>query len=350
MGIRMLVTLSPDTLILPEKTGTKTITGGNLSKYGGNQTYNCWKIVTDEDEIVETPLVGVSDGKHNTSKEQILDLGKIDVVAPVIERVSSEIDMTKQTATMVFNVSDKYLNTSDAITTNEITVLVNGTASNSVSKTLTRVPANDVTATIDGTTRTVSQQYKLTVSGFASNADQVKIRFNKGAATDTNGNGNNQKDIALYNMLRSAASEVADQSEFLGNTSIQRQNIENITFETNIPNTVYNELTGEYVDTTAWDVSSRQDKSIIAWYEISNSKGALKVHIGSNGEISANKDSQNLFKWIGYGDNCTETEMITNIELLNVSNVTSMQSMFAMAGGKAITKFSLGNNFDTKCN
>ena len=183
MGIRMLVTLSPDTLILPEKTGTKTITGGNLSKYGGNQTYNCWKIVTDEDEIVETPLVGVSDGKHNTSKEQILDLGKIDVVAPVIERVSSEIDMTKQTATMVFNVSDKYLNTSDAITTNEITVLVNGTASNSVSKTLTRVPANDVTATIDGTTRTVSQQYKLTVSGFASNADQVKIRFNKGAAT-----------------------------------------------------------------------------------------------------------------------------------------------------------------------
>ena len=47
-GIRMLVTLSSDVLI--SKTGTKTLTGGNMNTYGGEQTYNVWNIKETEPE------------------------------------------------------------------------------------------------------------------------------------------------------------------------------------------------------------------------------------------------------------------------------------------------------------
>ena len=43
-GVRVLVSLSSDVLFTAEKTGTKTITGGNMGTYGGDQTYNCWGI------------------------------------------------------------------------------------------------------------------------------------------------------------------------------------------------------------------------------------------------------------------------------------------------------------------
>ena len=347
MGIRMLVTLSPDTLILPEKTGTKTITGGNLSKYGGNQTYNCWKIVTDEDEIVETPLVGVSDGKHNTSKEQILDLGKIDIISPTIEKVSSDVDTTAQTATYIFNVSDKYLSTTADINTGNISVSIDGTTSSSVTKTITRIPENDVTETIDGADRIVSKQYKLTISGFSQDVKQIKIKFADGVIKDANGNSNKNLEIAIYNVLKDTENEFWREYGFLGNNNFQRQNIENVTFESNIPQSVYNSITGEYVDTTAWDVSALQDKSIIAWYETSNDQGALKVHIGSNDEIFANQSARYLFTDIGYADICTATETITNINLLNVSNVTDMYCMFNNTGFKSMTSLDLGDNFNT---
>lgn len=43
-GVRPLVSLSSDVLFKAEKAGTKTITGGNMDKYGGEQTYNVWEI------------------------------------------------------------------------------------------------------------------------------------------------------------------------------------------------------------------------------------------------------------------------------------------------------------------
>ncbi len=43
-GVRVLVTLSSSVLFYGEKAGTKTLTGGNMSNYGGNQTYNVWNI------------------------------------------------------------------------------------------------------------------------------------------------------------------------------------------------------------------------------------------------------------------------------------------------------------------
>ena len=54
-GVRVLVTLSSDVIL--EKTGTKTLTGGNMTAYGGDQTYNVWNIKkeqtsTDTDETI----------------------------------------------------------------------------------------------------------------------------------------------------------------------------------------------------------------------------------------------------------------------------------------------------------
>ena len=139
------------------------------------------------------------------------------------------------------------------------------------------------------------------------------------------------------NILKNTSGENLRTSGFLGNTQIQRQDIENVTF--------VNGFDG--INETAWDVSENGDDSIKAWYKISNSKGALKVYIGSENEIFANADSSCLFAWIGFGDKCTATETITNISLLNTSDATNMKMMFAELGYKSMTKLDLGDNFDT---
>ena len=671
LGIRMIVTLSSDVLFNPEKTGTKTLTGGNMDTYGGDQTYNCWSIATG----------GISDGKHNTSKEQTFELGHVDFIKPRIEKESSVRDVEAKTETITFNVVDKYLDTTKILTADDIKVLVDGEEATTLTKTFTRVAENDTSAMVNGSTQVVSQQYQLvlsgfdvgrteeeanrsfanwsgtvtievaegkikdqeneiasnggisggnaneattikgdfvdyinpeliykhqdvdinkegktytmtftvtdkyyksgkieledltinmqngqldaegnekiynlkneegieialraeeitaqdvpitgttgdvesasdllighkytltishleqleikegattadysgiitvavpankvldkgpsgngtssngniattvtsganipggtipddakvvdvvtpiwtkvtssasaidpadkttstatvkfrgtdtyfatntlteeqikvfvngtevttgitktlseatalneqrkafgsdtittkqygvectlTITGFAQNADQVKVQIPAGCMTDEFGNSNKVTDLIVYNVLRNTTSENSETGAFLGNASIQRQNIENVTFERSIPSTVYNTETGEYVDTTAWDASARQDKSIIAWYETSNSNGALKVHIGSNDEIFGNQNSSYLFRAIGYSNICTATEAITNIGLLNVSSVTNMECMFWQTGWNAMTNFNLGDKFDT---
>ena len=98
------------------------------------------------------------------------------------------------------------------------------------------------------------------------------------------------------------------------------------------------------MNSTAWDVSEAQDESIMAWY---TGTGPYKVYIGSNSTIYANENSQYLFAQIGSGDTCKATEVITNINLLNTSNVTNMNRAFLYTGKTAMTSLDLGNNFDT---
>ena len=43
-GVRAVVTLKSNVQFTATKAGTKTVTGGNTTKYGGNQTYNVWDI------------------------------------------------------------------------------------------------------------------------------------------------------------------------------------------------------------------------------------------------------------------------------------------------------------------
>ncbi len=288
------------------------------------------------------------------------DAEVVDVVDPVWKKVSSSAsaidpdDKTSSTATLVFRGTDSYYASSN-LTANKIKIIVDGEEDTGVLKTLsTATELKEQRKNFGSTTTTTKQygvEYTLTIKGFAQNANQVKIQIPAGTITDQSGNTNKLTEIIVYNVLLKVTStpNVDDLSnyDFLGNTSIKRQNIENITFETSVPSGVYDIKTGKYIDTTAWDVSAMQDKSILAWYETSNANGALKVHIGSNDEIFANQDSSQLFSGVGAADICTATEIVTNLELLNVKSVISMSRMFYSLGYNAMTSLVLPSTFDT---
>ena len=152
--------------------------------------------------------------------------------------------------------------------------------------------------------------------------------------------------IILRNMLKSTSTETEGQSAFLGNTNIQREKVDNVTFMDYIPEDVYDASTDTYINSTAWDVTAGENKSILAWYE-TNENGTVKVYIGSNETIYANMDSSYLFAYIGLSEDCNSDEIITNIELLNTSKVTDMSYMFYSAGYKAMKILDLGDKFDT---
>ena len=72
-----------------------------------------------------------------------------------------------------------------------------------------------------------------------------------------------------------------------------------------------------------WDVSNKQNGSIMAWYFDSDSNGLYEVVIGQNGQfVRANKTSSQLFS------NLINLESIINLNLLNTEDVTNMYSMF----------------------
>ena len=197
LGIRMLVTLSSDVLFNSKTTGTKTLTGGNMDTYGGNQTYNCWSIVTGSN--------GNANGENNSSKEQTLDLGQVDFINPefTYKYSNTTIDHDKKKVTVIFDIADKCFNTS-ALTTDStasnITVNFEGKEATNATKELSKL--SDITATINGTEKKVGEKYQLVVS----NLDQgnggdysgiMTLCFNEGAITDTAGNGNVAKVITI---------------------------------------------------------------------------------------------------------------------------------------------------------
>ena len=274
----------------------------------------------------------------------------VDVVDPLIEKISSTVDAPTKTATLNFKVTDKYFASSDLANGN-IEILVNGAKNTTVAanNALTVVKNLTEPRTVDGKTVQVQYgiEYSLKISGFDANANQIKVRFPanlvKDKAVEGKQNGNKQTDIVVYNVLRSVAAEADSTNEsvnssiFLGNSAVLRKNIDNVTFVSGI--------SGK--NNTAWDVSAQGDGSILAWYT-KNSNGSFKVYIGSNYEIFANTNSTNLFHYVGESTLCTSAETITNLNLLNVSSVTNMKYMFRHTGMNAMTKLDLGSNFNTQ--
>jgi len=107
---------------------------------------------------------------------------------------------------------------------------------------------------------------------------------------------------------------------FLG--KLQRNMIKSIT----IKDTLENHVAGEG---NCWDVSSRQNGRILAWYEETNvdeSTTYYDVYIGQNGGVTANSNSSYLFANIG---NAVEgyDVTITGMEKLDTSNVTNMSAL-----------------------
>ena len=274
----------------------------------------------------------------------------VDVVDPLIEKISSTVDAPTKTATLNFKVTDKYFASSDLAKGN-IEILVNGAKNTTVAanNALTVVKNLTEPRTVDGKTVQVQYgiEYSLKISGFDANANQIKVRFPanlvKDKAVEGKQNGNKQTDIVVYNVLRSVAAEADSTNEsvnssiFLGNSAVLRKNIDNVTFVSGI--------SGK--NNTAWDVSAQGDGSILAWYT-KNSNGSFKVYIGSNYEIFANTNSTNLFHYVGESTLCTSAETVTNLNLLNVSSVTNMKYMFRHTGMNAMTKLDLGSNFNTQ--
>ena len=270
----------------------------------------------------------------------------VDVVQPLVESISTSVDVANKTAEITFKATDKYFANSTLTNTN-IQIMVNGSTNTTIQKELTSIPLQEQRI-IDGNSSTVQYgvQYTVTLTGIDTTVNQIKVRVPEGLITDQSGNGNINTDLIVFNTLKNTSTETEASSAFLGNSNIQRQNVDNVTFVDYIPEDVYDIHTGEYINETVWDVSAMQDNSILAWYE-ENANGTVKVYIGSNGQIFGNVDSSYLFAFIGSGTNCTATETITNISLLHVSNVTDMNYMFYNAGYTAMTSLDLGDKFDT---
>ncbi len=164
---------------------------------------------------------------------------------------------------------------------------------------------------------------------------QKLFKLNANSTTTVSGVLGRINPIYREATLRATNTETAMTSPFLGNTALQRQYIEKVTFVDSTAG----------ANSTAWDVSDTQDGSIMAWYTGNN---PYQVYIGTDsGEIKANPDSSRLFSNIGFFNTCTATDVIVNIDLLNISNVTNMDSMFFQCGFSTMTSLDLGDNFDT---
>ncbi|MFQ9151304.1 MAG: BspA family leucine-rich repeat surface protein [Blautia sp.] len=71
----------------------------------------------------------------------------------------------------------------------------------------------------------------------------------------------------------------------------------------------------------AWDVSEKQDGSVLAWMK-STPDGKLKLYLGAEGNILANEDSSNLFR--GYEN----LEEIYGLEHFHTGTAGNMEGMF----------------------
>ena len=323
-----------------------------LEKLAGKETMDYSGVITvaiPADKVVDTSdnknnAITITSGIEVKGAEVSGDGTVVDVVDPIWEKESSSVKIKDQTATIVVKGTDKFFASSN-LTADKIKLVIDD-------KEITegvdiKVGTSGPVYTEDGTTR-IGDKYTITVSGSGLNftTSQVKIRIGTDTITDNSGNTNKTTDLILFTTLKETNTETEATNAFLGNDTIERQNIENVTFVDNIPSSVYDVSAKEFKDATAWDVSAAQDKSIIAWYT-KNANESIKVYIGSEDEIFGNIDSSYLFSYIGYSSKCTATETITNINLLNVGNVDNMARMFRNTGYNAMTNLDLGDNFDT---
>ena len=285
----------------------------------------------------------------------------VDVVSPVFDKISSSVYAFNPTNTessiaeITFKVTDTYFVENSGITTDDIQVWVDGSqVTSGITKTFTSTTELTEDRIVNGTPQNDVQygvQYTLQLTGWAQNAHQVKIIIPAGKLTDQYTNTNILTEMIIYNCLELTNTEVDATSGFLGNTSIDRQDVHNVTFLSSYASApsgfeVPTDADGEFAidNNTCWDVSARGDESIIAWR---TSTAPYTVYISSDDEIFANQNSSYLFSAIGSGSNSTATAAVTGLNLLNVKSVTNMIAMFANFGSTAMTSLELGDTFDT---
>ena len=147
--------------------------------------------------------------------------------------------------------------------------------------------------------------------------------------------------IREYTTLKTYPKEINASSYFLGsdkvNTNITRNAIRSITIE--------NSLQGYSVeDLNCWDVSAKQDESILAKYEETTIEGITyyDIKIAGDGGVAANPNSSYLFAYVGY--NSSQEVTIKGLENLDTSLVNTMVSFFSSCN--KVKTLDVGN-FDT---
>ena len=157
----------------------------------------------------------ITDQSGNTSNTQTFTLGHVDFIKPKIERVSSTKDATAKTETIVFNVFDKYLKTTNFVTEDEISVYVDNELASEITKSITK--RTEITGLVNNTNKVIGHQYTLVLGGFEQRrksinynreysdwSGNVKITIKEGAVEDTNTPTSNK------NVLTDIAGEFID--------------------------------------------------------------------------------------------------------------------------------------------
>ena len=160
------------------------------------------KITIAEGTLRDLPQEDLPDTvakKYNTSKAQTFELGHVDFIKPKIEKVSSTKNASAKTEKFEFNVIDKYLDTSDLVTTDEISVYVDGelVPTSQIKRTLTK--ESDISGTVNGTDKIIGHKYKLVLSDleqvrksinydreYSDWSGNFSIKVAEGAVKDTN--------------------------------------------------------------------------------------------------------------------------------------------------------------------
>ncbi len=96
----------------------------------------------------------------------------------------------------------------------------------------------------------------------------------------------------------------------------------------------------------SFDLSEKQNGSVMAWYSDQDGDGRYEMTIGQDGGVIANENSSYLFSQINMRIQDREPLPATGLENLDTSHVTNMSFMFADSNGSG-KEFSLGDKFDT---
>ncbi len=209
-GVRAVVSLKSNAQFTAKKTGTKTVTGGNTTTYGGNQTYNVWDIKTKEqweEEIVVDvvdPIISVTENGLSSRNEE------------------NSIDTTEKTVTVVIQGEDKYLaqgNLLDQEYIDKIKVQIedyNGNIIEDASAQELKITKPDGTNVEDQTelnkytTRVIKNiteldstdstiAYQIVLSNFGTFEGKVTLIIPEGAIVDTSGNENLETPVLIGN-------------------------------------------------------------------------------------------------------------------------------------------------------
>ena len=208
--------------------------GAKYLEYSGNVT-------------IATTTGKITDTSNNGNLSQTLTFGvnlpdgtgtkeTVDMVKPVWAVDSQTVDLDKQEATIVVTATDKYFKQS-TLTNEALELWINGVQvekNGATGRNLTIVSQKGINEEWleNGETflHPVGVTYTIKASGFNVDEGQVKIKIPAGMIIDYSNNTSEGLEFMLYSCLKATDTETSPTSGFLGNNSIQRQNIESVEF------------------------------------------------------------------------------------------------------------------------